>query len=254
MRSLLRKRVEVCSYLETSNCDILLRTETWLHSDITDDEILQPSVDYNTYCKDRDGRRGGGVLIAIKKNITAFPLEITWVCVPSSHSKNVFGICYRPPDSTATFTSYLYENICEITTKFPKANIFLFGDFYYPEIDWANLTSPCQHSNDFVALALDFSLVKMIQKPTRGNNVLDLVFTSIPETVASVSLMPGFSDHLLVSLTIKLPLYKRTTTPKRIFNYKKADFTAINIGLENFYSSFIRNFVSRSVEENRKLF
>lgn len=40
IRSIFPKRTELCSYLQDSNSDILMLTETWLHPDIRDDEIL----------------------------------------------------------------------------------------------------------------------------------------------------------------------------------------------------------------------
>ena len=35
----------------------------------------------------------------------------------------------------------------------------------------------------------------MINKPTRGDNILDLFLTTNPALVNSVEILPGFSDH-----------------------------------------------------------
>ena len=72
IRSILRKRTELCSYLDNHESDILVLTETWLHDEIRNDEILADLNNYAIYRKDRNERRGGGVLIAVKQQITSF--------------------------------------------------------------------------------------------------------------------------------------------------------------------------------------
>lgn len=62
--------------------------------------------------------------------------------------------------------------------------------------------------------------------------------------------MPGSSDHLLINLTFELPLYKRSSTLKRIINYKKADFPAVRIGLLQLYSLFASNFFRDLLKKN----
>ena len=50
------------------NLDIIIVTETWLNDNISNNEIL--SIGYNIIRKDRSsGKRGGGVLIALRNNI-----------------------------------------------------------------------------------------------------------------------------------------------------------------------------------------
>lgn len=165
-------------------------------------------------------------------------------------SKSVLGICYRPPDSPDTFLTNLHDNIAEIRSKFPKANMHLFGDFNYPEIDWINLRSSSRNCRDFINLTLDFSFAQLVDIPTRDQNILDLVLTSAPETVGVIGCIDGFSDHRLLELTIEIPSTTRHAKPKNILNYKKADFRAINKGLKSFSEAFLKTFSHRSVSEN----
>lgn len=79
---------------------ILVITETWLHADVSDAEITPPG--YTVIRKDR-GRRGGGVTVMIKSNIsfTILPVESTIESVLiktklSSHTVFIGGV-YRPP-------------------------------------------------------------------------------------------------------------------------------------------------------------
>lgn len=213
IRSIFSKRTELCSYLENSDCDILLLTETWLNFEIADTEILPDLDQFSIFRKDRDDRRGGGVLIAVRKHIVCFVIdtgamiEILWVCIAHNTSKMIIGICYRPPDSPDTFITNLHDNIADIRRKFPKADMHLFGDFNYPDIDWVNLRSSSRNCRDFINLTLDFSFVQLVDTPTRDLNILDLVLTSAPETVAFKGCIDGFCDHRLLELTIKNTIY-----------------------------------------------
>lgn len=231
-----------------------------MRPDIADEELLPDSNGFQIYRKDRISKRGGGVLIAVNNNILSFlvdipcELEIIWVAIASRLGNTVLGICYRPPDSPATFVADLHDNITAIRTRFPKSDIFLFGDFNYPDIDWLNLCSHSSASNEFMQLTLDFSFVQLVNAPTRDANILDLILSSAPERVSDISYNDGFSDHQLLQLSINAPYYSRRTQPKQILNYRKADFDAINRCLEHFSEILVRDFSSRSVNENWTLF
>lgn len=77
IRSLLPKRDELSSYLDDSDADILILTETWLYPDVTNEELFPDKHNYNIYRRDRVDRRGGGVLIAVTKTVSSVPLDIT---------------------------------------------------------------------------------------------------------------------------------------------------------------------------------
>ena len=67
-RSVANKLSKFQGFVYSSDFSIVCITETWLNSDIFDNEIL-PSG-YSIYRKDRDSR-GGGVLLAIKDSISS---------------------------------------------------------------------------------------------------------------------------------------------------------------------------------------
>lgn len=96
-----------------------------------------------------------------------------WVCITSTLSKSLYGVCYRPPDSTDNFVSNLRENLTAVRSKFPKAGIFILGDFNFPDIDWPNSRGNSRACNDIVQLVLDFSFEQLVLQPTRITNVLE---------------------------------------------------------------------------------
>lgn len=186
----MHKREELCSVLEDSNSDIAMLTETWLKPDVRDDELFPDHLNLCIYRKDRPLQRGGGVLIGVKRHITSFciqlqcSLEITCVCLCSAIIKTVLVVCYRPPKSDSAFTSELHKVLLEITERFPKANLLLFGDFNFPDVSWSSLTADASRdSREFLELCLLFNLTQVVLSPTRGDNILDLVLTSSPDLV-----------------------------------------------------------------------
>lgn len=261
IHSLLPKRDLVRSFLEDSSSDILVLTETWLNPDIVNKEVLDNDKQYNIYRRDRTGKRGGGFLVAVNKNIvsslvhTNSALEIVWVACSSPSTQILLGACYRPPDDGPSFVEQLRESLSEASKQNPANHIYLFGDFSFPNIDWPLLSSSCNAAKDFINLTLDFNLFQVITKPTRGSNILDLLLTSDPGTVRPITQIDGFSDHNMLQLQLNIPLTFLGVTVKNIHDYSNAKFNNINAELEVFFNeTFLPSFSSRSVNENWILF
>ena len=92
------------------NLDVVCVNETWLNENISNSEIL--NSDYIIFRKDRVGRNGGGVLVAIKSssfssgkefvsNLDVIKeLEIVSAIVKTTSNQNIlFSSSYRPPDA-----------------------------------------------------------------------------------------------------------------------------------------------------------
>lgn len=261
IHSLIPKRDQLCSFLEDSNPDILAITETWLHSDIPDHELLPDNSAYNIFRHDRDKKRGGGVLLAIKKTLSSFcvnidsTIEIVWTACITSATKILIGVCYRPPDSDNSFVEELRKSVDSATRQCSPDNIYLLGDFNFPQIDWSLLTSTCHEAMKFVSLTLDYNLFQVVKEPTRGTNILDLILTNAHETVSSILHVDGFSDHKLLQITLSLPTHVLHSTVKKIRDYNRGNYEGINDELEAFYDQvFLPSFPYRSVNENWILF
>lgn len=170
----------------------------------------------------------------------------------------VFGICYRPPDSPNSFCSLLERALTKVKEKLPDASIFLFGDFNYPSISWPLLStpnaSPTNEANQFIHLTLDFNLHQVISCPTRGNSTLDLLLTTNPDDVNSVTVLPGISDHSVLHICLSLPLIKKSPETKTITDYKRGNYDAINMGLAQFHETFRHSYQNRTVNANWELF
>ncbi len=78
---------------------------------------------------------------------------------------------------------------------------------------------------------LDHALDKMVDKPIRLNNTLDLLATNWPNQVNRVEIMPDISDHSTIFVETSIKTAKLRQMPRKIIMYKKADWDSITDGL-----------------------
>ena len=74
------------------------------------------------------------------------------------------------------------------------------GDFNYPNINWENLDAD-NSSRYFLNLVMDSFLTHHVSNPTRGSNILDLVFTTDPGMVEEVQVRDNLAnfDHNILT-------------------------------------------------------
>jgi hypothetical protein len=141
VRSLLSKTDEVELTLQQNNVAIAGITETWCTSD-------QPTTvfsieGYNIVRRDRQEKRGGGVMCYIKSSIPykTWPLlddghETIWITarpckLPRNFSIIVFGILYHPPGANNRSMTIHIEttSLDTLLKEHPYAGIVIIGDF-----------------------------------------------------------------------------------------------------------------------------
>lgn len=234
------------------DADVVALTETWLSSSVSNDEIFQCAKQYKVFRCDRLDRRGGGVLLAVQDSIECFSvpiltdIESTWCCIRTGFKNLILGVCYRPPSSPPNFCESFHDCLNQITVRFPGATVILLGDFNFPDIQWSDAyqcsVATSSESLHFSAICSDFGLSQLVQYPTRvtstSSSLLDLVFTSSPDLVSPITLMPGFSDHDIIHFSVSLPPLRSPNRFKMIRDYNKADFNANNNDLCSFLDFF----------------
>ena len=91
---------------------------------------------------------------------------------------------YRPPSSGSASLNVLYHSLSEISNS---RSVTLGGDF--------NLRS--REVELLSDLILTRSLNQLVQQPTRGENILDLLLTNSPGMVSQVDVFDGLpgNDH-----------------------------------------------------------
>ena len=85
-----------------------------------------------------------------------------------------------------------------------------------------------QLSQQFLDRVEDNGLHQMVDEPTRGDNILDLVLTGNRDMVDTVTVEENFgtSDHRRTDINIRLPVPRINYEPRKIYLYSKGDYTA----------------------------
>ena len=230
-RSILPKFDELQAVCLTLDPDIICITETWLSSDIEDQEIVLSG--YYSCRLDRN-RHGGGLVIFYRSTLGYKPvlsgsndLELSIVSFHKDNCKVCIALFYRPPSSPFC----TFDNFCTILHSLDPAllsNFVLLGDF---NMDFYNPHHPLYPR--LTTLMSTFSLTQVVSQHTHfgphGRSLIDLVLLSQPSQLQSCSVIPplGNSDHHGIILSLKWRLLRKSVVSKKrsVWRYKHADFT-----------------------------
>lgn len=139
--------------------------------------------------------------------------------LPRGINSIIMATVYHPPQNNdLKLKKHLFQSLDSALTKFPNAAIVKLGDF--------NNLNPG-------SLISSFNLKQMVRKPTRGNNIVDKIYTTLSKYYTDAMILPciGQSDHSSVllspatqSLTSYSPVYitKRDCRPANRRSLSKA--------------------------------
>ena len=111
-------------------------------------------------------------------------------------------------------------------TQYNLPNIILEGDFSLPHINWKSTTVNTNRQygkvlNDkMVEITNNNDLTQIINVPTRGRNILDLMTTN-PSLISNTEVQPGMSDHQIFIADVDLKAKTAKKKPRKVFLYKK---------------------------------
>ena len=243
-------KFSILSYLiDNSDLDIVCITETWLRSSIPDSCFVN-SKDYSVWRSDRSDKTGGGVCI-ITRNGTVDATSVMVcqtvgnadVCAIDIHSNNstirLINV-YRPPRSANCAESVELMKLlvkCLINLCDTSGPVLLVGDFNLPGVDWSQPQLAHDGNNSisrFNLFILQHAFEQLVSHPTRGDNLLDLVFSNDEFIVANLMVDEPFgnSDHNMIKFSIVTPpctksLSDNLTVDCPRYNFNKADWPSI---------------------------
>ena len=122
----------------------------------------------------------------------------------------------------------------------PLCDIIMLGDFNFPLIDWHSTGTCSTHANSPMELTNFLYLDQLVQIPTRGANILDLVFSN-PLIIDNIdSIETSISDHNIIRAVTRIPkspVKKDCLNPVlSVFdhlNFNSANWSNINDTLSN---------------------
>lgn len=177
--------------------------------------------------KDRAGRQGGGVLLYIRDylqpvicNIDS-PYEIVGATISGLTCGLSFYLVYRPPHQSVDSDDGLYALLSRLIER---KNSIIAGDFNCI-VDWDTWTAGAEGSR-LLDFANDNFLTQVVNEPTRGNNILDLIFSTEDNMLSHVSVEERLatSDHSVVKCKLNLLVEAEAHSYRNVLNFRRANF------------------------------
>lgn len=213
MRGLRTKLCELHAEISVASewYDVIILVETWLCDGIADSEL--GLEDFNVYRVDRSSDnskylRGGGVLIAVRKNLFSKRLKTLVVCVEHlfvdirlEHKNIIIGTVYLPPLSDPCIYDSHCRSIEEAKNMSPGAEILIVGDYNLPHIVWHNFDDVLQYKiNNFSNMTVqadiilgyfnEFDCFQYNGISNVNHDTLDLVFSSLRNVTVTLATEP----------------------------------------------------------------
>ena len=206
-----------------------------------------------------------GDVLATEENCLNKGNECVWSSIRLPQSQKLYlDSFYRPAGAPLEHIKHLEESLTELHTKCMRIHphAIIAGDFNVGDIAWDTdeVCATCGSANarKLVAIKEQFSLTQHQREITRpsSNAVLDLVFSTNPNLVSRIEVVPGMSDHLAVLTTLDVrPKQHSNKLSHTVYKYKSANFEGLRADMAAYAAMFLmENPTSRTTEENWKSF
>ena len=201
---------------------------------------------YTMYLHQRADRIGGGIVMYVR-NI--FPssqvsdvklddrIESLWLDVRVNKIRTVrIGTFYRPPNQSPEVDEIMVDEVNRGCTR----QTFILGDFNLSSVNWETMVGDARGIK-FIESFQDNYLVQVVDKPTRGAKILDLILTNMEHYVKEVEVgeTSGNSDHHIIRFNITFSK-DRMLNKARVPDYQKGDYGKLRqlLGVVNWEEKF----------------
>ena len=127
---------------------------------------------------------GGGIVIYVRNSFPSSQvtdvnlddgIESLWVDIRANTNRTVrIGAFYRPPSQCPEKDIVMIDEVKRGCTS----QTVILGDFNLSSVNWETMEGDAC-GNRFIESFQDKYLVQVVDKPTRGTRILDLVLTNI---------------------------------------------------------------------------
>ncbi|CAH2097315.1 unnamed protein product [Euphydryas editha] len=261
VRGLNTKTIELFGNVVCCNFDVIVFTETWLNSGVSDNELFDDR--YMVYRRDRESsdfhgnKMGGGVLIAVSKRFHSSRVltceskcEDLWVKIElfdRNHQIDYLYICavYIPPPVQKHILDHFVLNTSSVIEKLNTSNLVVLGDFNLGGLFWdgkaGSALTPMATNSMLNNIIVDFMSLNALSQYNyclnNKNRTLDLVMSSLVVSHLSESEDPlSRIDplHPPIELTIGINFQERLESCVGTrFRFHKADYERITFDLSN---------------------
>jgi hypothetical protein len=225
--------------------DVICITETHLDNNVKSSDLKINS--YQELIRRDRNRMGGGVAVYVREGLVvkhrtdleSHNIEAVWIEIEHRCKAIIIGVIYRPPNSSANdcleFIDQLQDTYIKALSSKPKS-VIMIGDFNDRCKTWSS--DHTLYNSDLGNQLVDFTnsnnLCQMIDEPTRGESLLDLIITNTPSFVSRHGVLPPPDpdlDHNLIYLELDYVYRKNTKTMREIWLYDRADYNGLNYEL-----------------------
>lgn len=245
VRSISKNKNDFIFSLAEHRYDVVALTETWLDGKTESTPLPgEWASQYDFFRCDRKAKKGGGVALLVRKTLcpdlvfcksVLNSYELLCCDIGTLSAMLRLVVVYKAPSCPAPKV----EQMCKALSDVCASNraCVVVGDFNMPDINWNCLPNPslmCATSRSFLDTCSSLGLTQHVKTCTLGNNILDLVFSSVPGLVNDVRVKPpiGSSDHSSIQFQIYF-LVSDTSSKVIKRDYRNADFDAITTYLSN---------------------
>ena len=218
-----------------SSYDVVCICETWLNNAVLNGELLPG---YNIFRKDRTGKIGGGVLVAIKLELEVLhrpdlerpDCELVVVQIKNQNRKPAtLYTFYRPPNSTHNSLNELNDSQSNVE----KDCVVVVDDFNLSELKWSeDETTPTNSTGQTGETVYELSNDNFLQQNIMGythigGNKLDLLLSNNPEIIRDVRVLCDEqfpSDHFPIEFFIKQSFKRAYRVRRRIDDFRSGQF------------------------------
>ena len=227
-------------------------TETWLTPNTFNSEIMCDN--FQIFRRDRLGKLGGGVLIAVScifpaeeiklENIS--DIEIIIVVIKIGFKSLYISCSYIPPNSGPNVYNEHLLAIKSAMENIKTTDVFIsLGDFNLPSVSWFSLPEtdfltpicPNDWSSDFFQSFFEINLYQLNHIQNINNRTLDLVFVNNPFlfdiTKTGPLSFPEDRHHPTIGIMTSFYKVDKASKSTSTYCYKKTDFDKLNELLSN---------------------
>ena len=263
------KILELNLYLSQHKPDVVLLNETWLKSSINDNEIIYNNS-YKIFRTDRshishppdpsDSNRckenGGGVLIAVRNDLEVASksikltdgAEIAAVELSlGNRSKLVFCTCYRVGKLGIPNFNSIASSLRQLCHRSLSNKVFIIGDFNLSNVHWPvsdNYITPVETL--FIDTFSELGLTQCISEATHDKGkTLDILLSNSESYIDNICIHDKDSvcksDHFAITFTLNTYVRRKKSIKHKIFNFKRANWDALNFELRHIHWNAILN-------------
>ena len=188
----------------------------------------------------RSGERQGGILLYARRGFENSVVHVgnskiherSWFLVHTDRGAICLALWYRRPDKGETQSiDDLYDELEEFTGD--AIYTVIMGDMNVHEQTWLKYSDgSTEEGRELLAFSNITGLEERVGKPTRGENLLDLVLSDLAGDL-KCTVCPGVSDHDAVLGRISFGVPTESVVERELFDYERAPWQNI---MEDFES------------------